>query len=113
MKFRAILSLIILAIVTGFGLIACKKDKTCKVIVSVKDAANEPIVGASVKLWCDDGSGENQDCTVLDEKPTLTDGTAQFEFPNPGILFVFIDEMPEGTVILKEGEQVEKIIALP
>ncbi len=113
MKFRAILSLILLATVVGFSLVACKKDKTCKVIVILKDASNEPIVGASVKLWCDDGSAENQGCIVLDEKTTLTDGTAQFEFANPGILFVFVDGILKGNVTLEEGEQVEKTIALP
>jgi len=111
MKFRAILSLILVTGVIGFGVTSCKKSKACKVLVIVQDSLEEPIVGADVRLWCDDV--ENPLCIIDENNTTLTDGTARFEFANPGILKVFVDGDPEGYVELEAGEEVEKIIVRP
>ena len=108
MKFRAILSLILVTGVIGFGVTSCKKSKTCKVLVIVQDSLEEPKVGVDVRLWCDDV--ENPLCIIDETETTLTDGTAHFEFANPGILKVFVDGDPEGYVELEAGEEVEKII---
>jgi len=111
MKFRAILSLILLTGVIGLGVIGCKKDRTCKVLVIVQDSLEVPIIGAEIRLWCDDV--ENPLCIIDENETTLTDGTAHFEFANPGILKVFVDGAPEGYVELQAGEEVEKIIVRP
>ena len=111
MKFRAILSLILVTGVIGFGFSSCKKSKACKVLVIVQDSLEEPIVGADVRLWCDDV--ENPLCIIDTMATTLTDGTAHFQFTNPGILKVFVDGDPEGYVELEAGEEVEKIIVRP
>ena len=111
MKFRAILSLILLSGIIGFGVISCKKDRKCKVLVIVQDSLEEAIVGADVRLWCDDI--ENPLCIIDEHQTTLSDGTARFEFANPGILKVFVNDDPEGYVELEPGEEVEKIIIRP
>lgn len=114
MKFRAILSLILLTAIIGFGVISCKKDRTCKVLVILQDSLEEPIVGATVFLDCDPVENTaNGPCIIQEEKMTLTDGTARFEFANPGILKVFVNGAPEGYVELEAGEEVEKIIVIP
>lgn len=111
MKFRAILSLILLTGLIGLGVIGCKKDRTCKVLVIVQDSLEVPVVGAEIRLWCDDV--ENPLCIIDENETTLTDGTAHFEFANPGILKVFVDGDPEGYVELEAGEEVEKVIVRP
>jgi len=114
MKFRAILSLIILSGVIGFGITSCKKDRTCKVLVIVQDSLEEPIAAADVFLTCDPVENvQNGPCIIEETETTLTDGTARFQFANPGILKVFIDGDPEGYVELEAGEEVEKIIVRP
>lgn len=110
MKFRAILSLILLSGIIGFGFISCKKDKTCKVLIFVQDSLEEPVLGAKVRLWCDEV--ENPLCIIDDTARTLTDGTARFEFANPGILKLYVNGNPEGYVELKAGETVEKTVDL-
>ena len=111
MKFRAILSLILVTGVIGFGVTSCKKDKTCKVLVVIQDSLEEPVVGAVVFLTCDPVENvQNGPCVIEEEETTLTDGTAHFQFANPGILKVFVDGDPEGYVELEAGEEVEKII---
>lgn len=110
MKFRAILSLILLTGVIGFGVTSCKKSKACKVLIIVQDSLEEPIAGADVHLWCD--NIENPLCIIDSSATTLTDGTAHFQFANPAILKVFVNDQPKGYVELEAGEEVEKIIVL-
>ena len=113
MKFRAILSLILVTGVIGFGVTGCKKDRTCKVLVIVQDTLEKPIAGVEVFLTCDPVENvQNGPCVIEETETTLTDGTAHFEFANPGILKVFIDGAPEGYVELEAGEEVEKIIVI-
>ncbi len=119
MKLRAILSLILLTAIIGFGFISCKKDRTCKVLVIVQDINEEPpVIPVNVRLWCD--INENPDCVIDCLATTLTDGTARFEFANPAILKVYVgtdpnpDNLtPKGYVELEVGEEVEKIITYP
>jgi hypothetical protein len=114
MKFRAILSLILLTGVIGLGVIGCKKDRTCKVLIVLQDSLEEPVVGSLVFLTCDPVENvQNGPCIIEEEQTTLTDGTARFSFANPGILKVFVDGDPEGYVELEAGEEVEKIIVRP
>ncbi len=80
-------------------------------LVIVQDSLEAPIVGADVRLWCDDT--ENPLCIIDCVKTTLTDGTAHFQFANPGILKVYVDGDPEGYVELKASEEVEKVIVRP
>lgn len=113
MKFRAILSLILLSGIIGFGFISCKKDKTCKVLIFVQDSLEEPVLGALVFLDCDPSeNADNGPCIIQDSARTKTDGTARFEFANPGILKLFVNGNPEGYVELEAGETVEKIVEL-
>lgn len=111
MKFRAILSLAIFMGVIGFGFVSCKKNRKCKALIIVQDSLEEPILGANVRLWCDDV--ENPLCIVDDTATTRTDGTASFEFANPAILKVYVNTVPKGYIELKSGETVEKIVTIP
>lgn len=111
MKFRAIISLLLLTGIIGFGFNSCKKDRSCKVLVLVQDSLEEPIIGAHIRLWCDDV--ENPPCVIDDTASTRSDGTARFEFSNPGILKVYVNTVQKGYVELKAGEEVEKVIVLP
>jgi hypothetical protein len=114
MKFRAILSLILVTGVMGFGVMGCKKDRTCRVLVIVQDSLEEPIAGAKVFLDCDPVENvDNGPCIIQEEALTLSDGTARFEFANPMILKVFVNDQPKGYVETEAGEEVEKIIVFP
>ena len=105
------MSLVLFISVIGFGFIACKKNKTCKVLIIVQDTLEAPLQHKVVRLWCDEV--ENTLCIIDDTARTLSDGTARFEFPNPAILKVYVNGAPEGYVELKAGEEVEKTITLP
>lgn len=109
--YRAIISFAILTAVISFGFISCKKDKTCKVLIIVQDSMEVPLPLQKVRLWCDDV--ENPLCIIDDTATTLTDGTARFEFANPGILKVYVNGGPQGYIELEAGEEVEKIIEYP
>ncbi|HTL82548.1 MAG TPA: hypothetical protein VL651_12635 [Bacteroidia bacterium] len=105
--------LFVIAIVTTP---ACHKDKPCKAIITVLDAANNPVGGATVEL---DPSGTCPTCTQIQAIQTATDasGKASFETSLPKIMDITIitsTTYPTGKVVrFEQGKTDEVTINLP
>jgi hypothetical protein len=97
-----ILLLVSLAFVSGTT--SCNRNKECKAIVTVLNAANTPQSGVEVKLV---PGGSCTNCTQITPLTATTDGSGKASFTTdlPKIMDVEVNSTPTGKVVrFEEGE---------
>jgi hypothetical protein len=99
----------------GFVLLAlaispgCNKDRPCKGIVTVNDAAGMPMSGVEVTLEPSDGSGCTG-CITAMTASTDASGKVNFETQLPKIMDILVDGTPTGKVVRFEEGQTDEVI---
>jgi len=99
----------------SFTFSSCKKDGETKAVISVKDAAGNPVDGASITLWQDTSVNQTtgSQANVRVTKTADSNGKAEFTFALEAYLNITATKdtnVAHGFVRLKEHETVDQTV---
>jgi hypothetical protein len=113
--FRSLL--IVFVALTAIATTSCKKTEPCKAVITVQDSLGKPVVGARVILRQDSvinpSTGVRAD--VFQEKYSLNNGEAFFEFGLEAVLNVEVDydvRSARDYIRLEQSETVRKTVVV-
>ena len=111
--------LIVILTIPFFILTSCYKEKDTLAIVTVLNSSENPVNGASVRLFYQDSTGLNTSLIDIQEN-TLNDGTVTFDFTDSykegqagfAVLDIEVNGSFKGVIMIEEMKTNKKTVYL-